>query len=209
MKNLPHVTHTYGPWSPARFIPIPFHKGTAPAFWITTNRMCTGIHDWRCTQTETQTFGPLVLEGATEADLYRCLNCARVQPPVHTASTGEEPVCLYCTDLATVQHFGDGREATSGLTAVAALHGASATIRAAKDTAADGYLALLDDTADYLAGILDDAAWAIRQQPARARYSGNATLVVLARQIIANARTLHDMLNTEPELLPVKENEGE
>lgn len=206
--DLPGITHQYGPWSPARFIPVPFRADDEPpAFWLTTARVCRGGHDWRCTQTQTQTFGPLVLQGRTKGDLSRCDNCHRVQPPVDLAATGEQPVCLFCSDMATVQHLGDEPDSAAAVSAAAALHAASSTLRQVKEVDPSAFLALLDECGDMLRGLMDDASWAIRQAPERAKYSGYAALVIIARQICANARTLAELSG---ELLPVKENdEGE
>lgn len=203
-KDLPGITHEFGPWSPMRFIPVPFRvtDGREPAFWVATSRMCRGMHDWKCTESQTQTFGPLVLEGAGAEDVWACPNCLRQQPAADKSPVGRPEVCLYCTDMATVQHLGDGREATAALSAVAALHGATTTLRQVKEADKDGYLALLEETGDCLRSLLEDAAQAVRQDPARARQTGYATLTLIARQVLANARDY-------AELLPVKENEGD
>lgn len=188
--DLPGITHEYGPWSPARFIPVPFRDGMAPAFYVATSRICRGIHDWRCTQGQTQTYGPLVLEGADSSALQACDNCGRIQP---APASGEAPVCLFCTDMATVQHLGDGPGAVAAVAAAAALHGAAATIRHAKAADPHGYLALLDETGDSLRSVLEDAAWAIKQDSARAGHTGYGKLVQIARQVLANARSFAEL----------------
>lgn len=199
------ITHQFGPWSPMRFIPLTFREDAAPAFWVTTTRICRGAHDFRCAQAQTQTFGPLVLEGATTADLWTCPNCHRTQPPVDTGATGQAPLCLFCTDMATVQHTGDQADTTASVSAAAALHGASATLRQAKAADPTGYLALLEDTGDALRSLLDDAAWAVKQEPPRARQSGYRALVMVARQILANAKE-YAQLNFQPkEPFPTKD----
>lgn len=188
------ITHEFGPWSPMRYIPIPFREGEPPAFWVATSRVCRGAHDWRCTHSETQTFGPLVLEGATAADLTRCDNCHRVQPP---PADDQAPRCLYCTDMATVQRTGDVACSTAALSAVAALQGAIATLRQTKEADSDTYLALLAETGDTLRSVLEDASWAIRQDITRAGQTGYAQLALISRQILANARTLADLAETD------------
>lgn len=207
MQNLPGITHEYGPWSPMRFMPVPFRTSDEPpAFWITTSRMCRGIHDFLCTQGQTQVFGPLVLDKATEADLWRCANCDRVQPTPCDLSPHETPVCLFCSDMAITQTTAAGLDSTAAIAAAAALSTASATLRRAKDADPDGYLALLDDTGDTLRALLDDAAWAVHQDHRRARHTGYRGLVMIARQITANGQDLAS-LRTEP--LPVAENDPE
>lgn len=206
MEQLPGITHQFGPWSPVSFVPVPFRDGAAPAFYMTTVRMCTGVHDWRCITRESQTFGPLVLEGKEAADVVRCDTCGRVQPPVDTAASGEQPVCLHCSDMATVQHLGDSRETTAAVSAVAALHGACGVLRQTKETDSTAYTALLDETGDSLRSIMEDTAWSIRRDAKRARYTANRELVLIARQILANARDMAT-LDTDP-ILPAP-TEGE
>ncbi|MFE0812681.1 hypothetical protein ACFW34_35190 [Streptomyces sp. NPDC058848] len=191
--TLPGITHEYGPWSPIRFIPVPFRADDEPpAFFVHTTRICRGHHDWMCAQAQSQTFGPFVLEGKAPEDMWRCPNCSRVQPPSDPAPAFG-PVCLYCTDMATVQHLGDGRATTAAVSAVAALHAATTTLRHAKAADASGYLALLEDTGDELRAVLEDAAQAIRQQPERAAQTGYGHLTLIARQVLANAKTYADM----------------
>ncbi|WP_371591274.1 hypothetical protein, partial [Streptomyces sp. NBC_00470] len=78
--------HNFGPWTPARFVPVPFLPG-APAWFITTARICRGIHDERCAHGETQTFGPLTAVGTTAAEVFVCARCHREQPPVNEHAT--------------------------------------------------------------------------------------------------------------------------
>lgn len=206
MEQLPGITHQFGPWGPTTFVPVPFHEGPAPAFYVTTTRMCNGLHDWRCITRESQTFGPLVLEGKTVADLVRCDNCGRTQPPVQNEATGEEPVCLFCSDAGTVQHLGNAGDTAAGVAAVAALHGACGVLRHTKETDSTAYIALLDETGDSLQSVMEDAAWSIRQAPKRAAYTINRELVMMARQILANARDMAS-IETDP-TLPDITNEG-
>lgn len=184
------MTHEYGPWSPVRFLLLPsLVRGAdpeAPTFYVTTTRMCRGIHDWRCTAVETQTFGPLILAGRTRGDLYRCDNCGRIQPPPDVVTMDQKAQCLFCAD--TVQHAAEDLDSTAAVTAVAALSAASGILRQTKEADPDGYLALLDDTGDELRSVLDDASWAVRQDPRRAAQTGYGHLTLIARQIVANAR---------------------
>lgn len=191
--TLPGITHEYGPWSPMRFIPLVFRPDDEPpAFYVHTTRICRGNHDWQCTQAQSQTFGPLVLEGKESADVWQCPNCCRYQPP-SDPPTAHGPVCLFCSDMATVQHLGDGRATTAAVSAVAALHAATTTLQHAKAADSAGYLVLLEDTGDEIRGLLENAAQAIRQQPERAQQTGYGHLTLIARQVLANAKTYADM----------------
>jgi hypothetical protein len=205
--TLPGITHEYGPWSPMRFIPVPWRtdEGGEPAFWVTTSRICRGLHDFRCAQAQTQTFGPLVLERKTAADVWTCPNCQRQQPPVDTGATGENPTCLFCTDMATVQHLGDAPvTATAAVSAVAALHAATGVLRQTQEADPDGYLALLAETGESLRSVMEDAAWAVKQDPRRSEQTVYAALAMIARQVIVNAK-FYAALNTDP--FEIKERE--
>lgn len=206
--TLPSITHQFGPWSPMRFIPVPFREDPEPpAFWISTTRICRGLHDPLCSQADSQTFGPLLLEGKRTEDLTTCANCMRQQPPVDLAADGQHPICLFCSDAATVHHTGDSRDTVAAVSAVAALYAATTTLRHVKEADPTSVAALLEDTGDVLRGLLEDAAWAVKQDPARVRQTGYTGLVLVARQISANARE-YAGLNTEQ--FPVRENdEGE
>lgn len=184
------IAHEYGPWGPVHFLLLPsfLHSEDAPTFYVTTTRMCKGIHDWRCTASETQTFGPLVLAGKTQEELFRCDNCSRIQPPPDTAVMDQKVQCLFCSDMATVQHTAADVDSAAAVSAVAALSAASGVLRHTKEADPDGYVALLDDTGDELRSVLDDAAWAVRQDPRRAGQTGYGHLTLIARQIVANAR---------------------
>jgi hypothetical protein len=193
-----------------RFIPVAFREDARPAFWVSTSRICRGIHDWRCTQSQSQTFGPLVLEGSQQhgvPPLFACDRCGRVQPP--NVAAGEEDVCLYCSDSSAIQHTGDSRVTQAGVAAVAALYAASATLRVAKQADPDGYIVLLDETGEALRSLFDDSAWAVKQEPARGQQTLYRGLAMVARQILANAKD-YAALNVEAkEPLPVTEIEGE
>lgn len=205
------VTHQYGTWTPVRFLLAPFReKDAPPAFYITTSRMCSGVHDWRCTTAENQTYGPFTMDGVSAEQVWVCPNCHRHQPPADTMSSGDtdEPTCLYCSDMATVHHLGDSRDTTAGLSAVAALHAAAAVLR--QVDAETGFVRahdLLTDTAGALQDALETAEYAVKQDPARARHSLYGALTLIARQITANARKL---IPEPREPLPVTEtDEGE
>lgn len=190
------VTHQFGPWSPIRFIPVMFRpEGSPPAFYVHTTRICRGQHDFRCAHAQSQTFGPLVLEDVEASAVWTCPKCARTQPPANPGPA-DGPVCLYCSDTA-VQHFGDSREHAAAVSAVAALHGATTTLRHAKTADADASLMLLDDTQDVFGALLADAAQAIRQDPARAMQSGYGQLTLVARAILANAKEYQDVFDPD------------
>lgn len=201
------ITHQFGPWSPMRFIPVPTFGGpdTEPAFWITTSRICHGMHDYLCAEAQTQTFGPLVLKGAAPADVWQCPNCNRQQPPTEPAVTGQPPVCLFCSDSATVQHAGDSRDTVAAVSSVAALYTATTTLR--QVSAAAGFVRsvdLLEGTEASLCILLEYAALAIKQDPARAAHTVNRITVQLARQVSGNAQRL---IPAAREPFPVKEND--
>jgi hypothetical protein len=200
------TTHEFGPWGPVRFLLLPevLQEGDRPAFYVTTSRMCRGIHDWRCTMAETQTFGPLVSRDRTMHELNRCDNCGAIQPPAEPLSTAEEPVCLVCSDNATVQHTAEDPDTMAAVTAAAALYAASGTLRHVQDADPEAYLTLLDETGEPLRALFDDAAWAVKQDPRRAKQTGYRQLALIARQVTANARD-YAALHTDP--LPVTEND--
>jgi hypothetical protein len=205
------ITHQFGPWSPMRFLPVPSRPNGEPAFWVTTARVCRGIHDWRCAETQSQTFGPLVLEGKSTDDLEACANCGRVQPPVHpaAAAVGEQHICLFCSDGSVVQHTADERVTTDGVSAVAALYAGGAMLRQAREADPNGYLALLDETGDLVRALFDDAAWAVKQDPQRGQQTMYRGLAMVARQVLANA-SFYATMHPEPkEPLPVTEVDGE
>lgn len=207
--TLPGITHVFGPWSPMRFIPVPtWHEGPLPpAFWITTARICRGNHDPLCSETQSQTFGPLVLQESTAADVWQCPNCLRHQPPADPGALSQAPVCLFCSDASTVQHTGDSRDTAAAVTALAALHAATGTLRQVTDQ--DGSVRpvdLLEGATEALRQLLDYGALAVKQDPARAQYAGNRVLVQVAHQITGNARR-HFPGPREP--LPVRENDDE
>ncbi len=202
--DLPVITHEYGEWSGPRFVAAPAASTPAGvAFYVTTHRMCRGAHDWRCTHIESQTWGPLVLPGVKEDDVVHCPNCNRPQPPVQTEATGETPVCVHCTDISTPRPLPGS---SVSLRASATLRGAAGALAAADVPGRTVPAALMDDTAGVLAQLLATTAEAIRQDPRRASYSENATLVFLARQILANASRIEPPTR-EP--FPAATDEGE
>lgn len=194
------ITHTFGPWSPMRFIPYSFRtESEPPAFWITTTRICMGLHDYRCTQAQTQTFGPLALESpaGAPAAIWTCPACKRPTPPV--AGDDQEQVCLHCSEAATVQRSGDSRQDTAATASLAALHAASGMLRSVSPTDEPLAAALLEGTHEDLRSLLEDQAWGVKQDGSRARYTGTRLLTRIARQINANAR------EKITEQLPVRE----
>lgn len=170
--------HVFGPWGPPRFIPLPplLRRGLPPAVWLTVTRVCRGGHDVLCAEAQTQVFGPLVLPEES-GGLWQCPRCLREQAPAEGVQ-----LCLACADTAVAQVPSPARS----VSAVAALQGASGMLRQARTDPAAWPL-LLEGTGDLLGALLEAGAQSLRQDPRRAGHSGSAALVLLARQLLANA----------------------
>jgi hypothetical protein len=199
------ITHSFGPWAPPRFIPVPFREEEAPAFWIAVTRTCRGEHDWRCLEAQTLSFGPLVLEADTQ--VWQCPNCRRTQPD--TMQDGTPPasrVCLFCSNSATSVHTADGPTAHDARTAAAALEAAGTALRYAHEADPASVVALLEGTGDSLRLFMESTAQALDTEPKRIKQRGFAIMAMIARQVIANSRAYAE-LATEP--LPITENDDE
>lgn len=187
--NIVGISHQYGPWTPMQFVITPDPRPTAtPTLFISTSRMCRGLHDWRCTTVETQTYGPFTLEGTTYADLWTCPGCSRRQPVATPTVPGA--LCLRCTNGGTSEHTYDSTDASVGLAAGAALNASLTLLRRCADADPDGYLALLEGTGELLEHLITVSADAIKDDSSRARQSLYGAVTLIARQITANARQL-------------------
>jgi hypothetical protein len=177
---------------------IPFvGKNDRPGLYVSTSRMCTGTHDWRCTASQTETYGPFTMDPDTAAGVWVCPTCHRHYPPAES-TTAAEPVCLACSNQGAATHFGNAAETTSSLAAVTALRGATAVLRDCQAADPYSYLAILDETGPALRSVLEAAEDAVDQDPSRSWQSLYGAITLIARQILANAQS-YAQLATEGE----------
>jgi len=185
MASIASTSHRFGRWSPPRFIPTSIGPASSPpAFYVVTHRVCTGEHDIMCTETQTQLFGPLK---AIDGDPWVCPDCSRIQAPSEDRRAPQQ--CLSCTDAITVQHSA-AVSAHAGLSAVAALFGASETLGCAERFDGEHVAALLEGTGDSLRKVLGNASMLVRANPERLRHRGMAELNKVAKRILDNAKKL-------------------
>lgn len=193
-----HITqHSYGSWSAPTYTPAPTLDADAydcdpvPLHFVTITRMCTGAHDATCHDVQRQIFGPVAVLAAYESApvIWICPDCERPAPLAASHAFPDNFVrcCVWCDRDPAQPLPQTSVTSAEAVSTLAALHTASLRLEGVSSDSETAALSLLTGGVGTLRTVLEQAAWAVKEDPARASATGMRLLAEIARVINANA----------------------